>query len=137
MNIVFRRIINMVPIETIIKAKGLDRAGNVQKFHTNNVARRMMKYMPFRSGVLTKMMIIGTGYDRIKISGPYARYQYYGKAMEGPVPRVATDRPLKYTQTKAGPGTLAGPFWDRKLVASERKVMQQELQDYIKRRATK
>lgn len=31
----------------------------------------------------------------------YARYQYYGVAMEGRAPKVATDRPLKYTKSGA------------------------------------
>lgn len=31
----------------------------------------------------------------------YARYQYYGVAMEGSPPKVATDRPLKYTKPGA------------------------------------
>lgn len=31
----------------------------------------------------------------------YARYQYYGVAMEGRAPKVATDRPLNYTKSGA------------------------------------
>lgn len=31
----------------------------------------------------------------------YARYQYYGVAMEGRAPKAATDRPLKYTKSGA------------------------------------
>lgn len=31
----------------------------------------------------------------------YARYQYYGVAMEGRPPKVATNRPLKYTKPGA------------------------------------
>ena len=134
MRIVTKVVAKMLTPEQIIKLKGLDRGGDVQKFHTNNVARRMMKYMPYRSGTLMKIMLLGTGYDKIKVDAPYAKYQYYGKVMVGKPPKTATDRPLNYTKTK---NPLAGPYWDRALKAAEMPAMQADLQRYVNRKAGK
>lgn len=134
MRIVTKVVAKMLTPDQIIKLKGLDSGGDVQKFHTNNVARRMMKYMPYRSGTLMKIMMLGAGYNKIKVDAPYAKYQYYGKVMVGKPPKVATDRDLQYDKTK---NPLAGPFWDRRLVANEKAVMQRELQAYVDRKAGK
>lgn len=37
----------------------------------------------------------------LKWATVYARFQYYGVAMEGRAPKIATDRPLKYTKPGA------------------------------------
>ena len=66
--------------------------------------------------------------------GPYARYQYYGKVMEGPAPRRVTDRPLNYDKTK---NPQAGPYWERRLMAAEGEQIGKDLADYITRRKNK
>lgn len=62
----------------------------------------------------------------------YARYQYYGVVMEGRPPKVATDRPLKYT--KAG----AHKMWAHHARAQHgnewKKVYQAELQRLMRER---
>jgi len=150
--IVGRVTVSMSPVKVIMKKCGVTDGGAVQRFHTNNVARRIIKYMPYRSGTLATKSVRQNNTE-IVVNAPYARYQYFGKVMvdsitgKGPayIPNVgfrfrrgatlkATDRDLEHDDTFHA---LAGPFWDRRLVASERKVMQEELQDYIKRRATK
>lgn len=122
--------LDMPSAEKLIQRKGFDRDGHVQKFHTANVNRRIGKYMPHLTGALeTKLKIVrGT---QIIVLGPYAKYQYHGKAMVGPAPKVLTDRDLEYTKTF---NPQAGPYWDRALVASEGKAMTADLQRYIDRR---
>ena len=120
----------MKPISEIIKSKGLDENGDVQKFHTANVNRRIGKYMPHLNGVLeTKLKIVrGT---KIIVLGPYAKYQYHGKVMVGPAPKVVTDRPLNYTKNAVDGNPQAGPYWDRALVAAEGDALVADVQRYI------
>ena len=133
MNIVGRIAVNMKPIDQILKAKGLTRGGDVQRYHTANVLRRIVKYMPYRSGATIKLTQAQTHIDTPEIvtDTPYARYLYYGKVMVGKAPKTVTDVDLQYTKDK---NPLAGPFWDRRLKAAEIPAMQSELQDYVRRR---
>lgn len=155
MNVVGKITVNMKPINQILDEKGLTARGDVQQFHTQNVLRRIEKYTPCRTGATIKLMLVQTDINKpeIVVNAPYARYLYYGKVMvdaktgKGPmnIPGVglrfrngavlkATDRDLQYTKTK---NPLAGPFWDRTLVAAEGAVMQRELQNYVDRKAGK
>ncbi len=134
MNITGKITVDMKPVSRILRAKGLTPGGDVQRFHTANALRRIVKYMPYRSGATIKLMVAQSPVDRpfIVIDAPYARYLYHGKAMEGPPPKRVTDRDLRYTTTK---NPQAGPFWDRRLVSAEGKAMQADLQQYVDRKA--
>lgn len=134
MNVVGKVTVNMKPVNQILKEKGLTVGGDVQRFHTDNVLRRIVKYMPYRSGVTIKLTQAQTDINKPEIvtDTPYARYLYYGKVMVGRPPKQATDRDLKYTRTK---NPLAGPFWDRALKAAEMPAMQADLQRYVNRKA--
>jgi hypothetical protein len=94
--------VDMKPVEQILAEKGLLPGGDVQRFHTANVMRRLQKYMPYRTGATIKIMVAQTDVSTglIVLNVPYGRYLYYGKAMEGPAPKVVTSRPLQYTVTK-------------------------------------
>ena len=124
--------LKMNPVSKIMSDKGIAPGGSVQAFHTNNVMRRIVKYMPYRSGATIKVMIAQTDINKpyIVLDVPYAKYLYYGKVMVGRAPKKVTDVPLEYTKAK---NPLAGPLWDRRLVAAEGAVMQRELQNYIRR----
>ena len=123
----------MNPTDRIIRDHGLDVAGDVQMFHTQNVLRRIQKYMPYRTGATIKKTIADTDIRKpyIETNVPHGKYLFYGKAMEGRAPKTVTDRDLEYTLTK---NPRAGPFWDRALVAAEMPMLQRELQAYINRR---
>lgn len=94
--------LKMNPTSRILREHGLDTSGDVQMFHTQNVLRRIIKYMPHRTGATIKVTIVGTDVRKPQIvtDVPYGKYLYYGKAMEGPPPKKVTDRDLKYTKTK-------------------------------------
>lgn len=125
--------LTLKPISRILKEHGLNESGDVQRFHTQNVLRRIVKYMPYRTEATIKLTILQTDISKpyIVTDVPYGKYLYHGKAMEGRAPKRVTDRGLEYTITK---NPRAGPYWDRALVASERAVLQRELQAYINKR---
>ena len=52
--------VDIKPVSQIIQDKGLSPTGDVQRFHTNNVIRRIQKYMPYRTGATIKVMIAQT-----------------------------------------------------------------------------
>lgn len=123
--------LDMKPIRRLLKEKGLAVTGDVQRFHTANVLRRIIKYMPYRTGATIKLTQAQTVISRPEIvtDVPYGKYLYYGKVMVGAPPKRATDRDLRYTKTK---NPLAGPFWDRALTAAEGAAMVSDLQRYIR-----
>ena len=125
--------LKMNPVSKIIRDHGLNKSGDVQKFHTQNVSRRIQKYMPYRTGATIKLMIAQTDINKPEIvtDTPYAKYLFYGYAMEGKAPKRVTDRPLNYTKTK---NPQAGPRWDRALVAAEGNALAADLRRYIKRK---
>lgn len=145
--------VDMKPVNTILTRLGVNKTGDVQMQVTRIINQRITRYMPFRSGALaTKLKYIKSPTE-IEVLGPYARYQYYGKAMvdattgKGPmfIPGVgyryrkgavlkATDRDLEYDTTK---NQKAGPFWDKRLMAAEGDQIAAEVQEYVDRRKRK
>lgn len=127
--------LEMKPVNQVVKRLGLDDGGRAQRFHTNNVLRRIQKFMPYRTGATIKTMIAQTDINKpeVILDVPHGKYIYHGKAMEGRAPKTVTDRPLKYTTTK---NPQAGPYWDRRLAAAEGEVMAQELEDFIRNGGT-
>lgn len=123
--------VEMKPVNTILTRLGVNKTGDVQRFVTNTINRRITRYMPFRAGVLaTKLKYIKSPTE-IEVLGPYARYQYYGKVMVGKVPKTVTDRDLKYDKTE---NPQAGPFWDKRLMAAEGRQIAAGVQKYVDRR---
>lgn len=143
--------LEMKAVNEIIRSKGLDKAGDVQQFHTANVLRRIKRYMPFVTGATYKITAIQTVISKPEIvtDVPYGKYLFYGKVMVDPkinaagfmTPegwrsrkgsvKVLTSRNLKYNRTK---NPQAGPHWDRTLSAAEGKAMAEDIQRYIKRK---
>lgn len=135
----------------LIRKKGLGRDGHVQMFHTQNVLRRIERYMLFRTGATYKITVAQTDIRKpeIVVDTPYAKYLYHGKVMIDPeinaagfltpegwrsrrgCVKVLTDRDLQFFKGENPP---AGPYWDRTLVAAEGRIMLNELQHYIDRR---
>lgn len=54
MNVVSRIKVDMAPVQSIMNRLGVTARGDVQKFHTVNVRRRIQRYMPYRSGATIK-----------------------------------------------------------------------------------
>ena len=154
MNVVGTIRVNMKPAGAVMNELGVTARGDVQKFHTANVRRRIQKYMPYRSGATIKLMVFQSPADDpfIHVDVPYARMLYYGKVMVDPkthaagsltengwrsrkdVKKIVSGRDINYDKTKNPP---AGPFWDRRLISEEGPAMQADLQEYVNRRAGK
>lgn len=138
--------LKMHSIEQIIKDKGLDPGGDVQMFHTQNVLRRILKYMPAKTGMTQKVTIAQTDIRKPQIitNTPYAKFLFYGKLMLGdktdsPVAQKGetkhvTDVPLQYNTSM---NAKAGPRWDEALQAAESAALAADLQRYIKRKGGK
>lgn len=142
--------VEMKPIATILTRLGVNKTGDVQMQLTRIINKRITRYMPFRSGALaTKLKYIKSPTE-IVVNAPYARYQYYGKAMvnsktgKGPalIPGVGfryrkgttlkvADRDLEY-DTKKNP--QAGPFWDKRMMAAEKGAIVSDIQAYVRRK---
>ena len=130
----FTVTVDLTDVKALIQRLGLEPNGDAQQFLTSEVNRRMTRYMPYRSGALSTKKKIISGPDEITVMGPYAGYQYYGMAMAGPAPRYVTNNPLHYDTSK---NPLAGPYWDRRLMAAEGKQIAEDLAEYITRRNQK
>ena len=134
--------------ESVAAQLGVNAQGSAQLFHTQNVLRHMLPYMPMETGMFATKLTAVTSRTTITAHGPYARYLYYGNRMvnsktgKGPayIPGVGyrwpkgatlvpTSQPLNYTKTFH---PLAGPFWDRRMIDAEGDVIAQELRDYVR-----
>lgn len=79
----------MKSTDILLKERGLEDMGRVQKYIDSEVIRLMDPYTPMRSGTLKQAFFntrIGSGL--IVQSTPYARYQYYGKKYGPNIPII-------------------------------------------------
>lgn len=67
--------LNLLPVQTIMTIRGLQNKGPVQKFFTNEVARKCDPLIPMDTGMLKNNKAIGI--DSITYESPYAKRQYY------------------------------------------------------------
>lgn len=136
--------LNLPKADELIHNLGLDPSGDVQRYYTADIAHRLPRYMPYKSGVLSsKLLQISTDVDtEIVIAGPYAHYQYIGILYVDDVTgsawspkfgtKHATDIKLNHDKSQ---NPQAGPYWDRALVAAEGDAIVADLKRYIERRA--
>lgn len=112
--------------EAILKDRGLDEGGKVQRFFSSEVMRMSNPYLPFKAGVLQASARLTDKGDGIIYDTPYARYHWHGKLMVDPItkkgafynpktgrfwsrpntPKELTDRDLRY---RGAP--MRGPRW--------------------------
>ena len=111
-------VTNLDDVSTMLKKRGLEPNGRVQKLFTTMCAKEMDPYVPMQQGILKNTRIIGT--DSVTYNSPYAKFQYYGKVMIGVKSRsayadkgerkVVTDRNLKYHGAPK-----RGKLWDKRM----------------------
>ena len=143
--------LTMKEANQIIKDKGMDPGGDVQAFHTQNVLRRIKKYMPFVTSALYKRTVIQTDIRKpyIVTEAPGAKYLFRGMKMidqktgvagfmtpegwrsrKGCV-KVLTQIPLEYNKSK---NPQAGARWDIAVSTNEGPAMAADLQRFYNRR---
>lgn len=126
------------PTEVMLKERGLQDMGPVQRHIDETCIDHMAPYTPFKSGVLEKSATINTkiGSGTIKQDTPYARNMYYGVLMVDPitgkgafydpnygfwsrpdVKKVPSGRELKYN---ASVHPLAGKMWFERMKADRK-----------------
>lgn len=105
---------NLPNAEQIIKQKGLNEGGRVQKYIDSEVLRLCDPYIPFQTGTLRNMGILNTiiGSGEVIWKGVQPRYLYYGKVMVGPAPKKVTDKDLTYNGAP-----MRGAFWFERMKA--------------------
>lgn len=98
--------INLKSAQDIIKERGLDAGGKVQMAFADALLAYGDKRTPKQEGnLMNRAMFALSGGTEIYYPGPYARYLWYGVAMEGKPPMHPTNRPLKFQ------GKLRGKEW--------------------------
>lgn len=115
--------------DLILKDRGLQDMGPVQKFIDQESIRQMSPYTPYLNGVLEESVTLGTviGSGLLEYLSPYGRYQYYAKLMVSSITgsawaskgekKVLTDRDLVHSK-HAHP--QAGPFWFERMKADRK-----------------
>ena len=122
--------VNMDDVGTMLRRRGLEPNGRVQKLFSVVCARKMDPYVPMQSGLMKNARIIGT--DSVTYPGPYAKFDYNGKVMLGIESHSAyanlgerkevTDRDLQYHGAPK-----RGPFWDRRMWADKKSEVVNEV----------
>lgn len=138
----------MPKITKLLKDKGLDKDGDVQRMLTHIICSRMTRYMPASSGtrVLAAKKKMVRSPTEIYVAGPYAHYQHEGVVWGPNFPRkeggiiigwwsppvkYPTDRKLQHS-TAINPD--AGPLWGERLMAAEEDEIKADIAVYIARR---
>lgn len=115
--------------DILLKERGLQDMGPVQKYIDSECIRLMAPYTPMRNGFLRRSATLGTkiGSGEINQVTPYARYQYYGKLMVSSITgsswarrgekKILTDRDLVHDKSKH---PMAGPFWFERMKADHK-----------------
>lgn len=115
--------------DILLRERGLQDMGLVQKFIDSEVIRLMEPYIPMRDGMLVDAATISTviGSGLVQQNAPHAGFQYYGKVMVGeetgsPFARkgekkVVTDKDLVHDKSRH---PQAGPFWFERMKADKK-----------------
>lgn len=121
--------INIKSNNQLLRERGLEPFGRVQKFVDSECIRLMAPYTPFRAGMLERSATLGTkiGSGEINQIAPYARFQYYGKVMVSAITgspwaskgekKILTDKDLQYNSSRH---PLAGKMWFERMKADHK-----------------
>lgn len=122
--------------DIILKERGLDPGGRVQRYIDQETIRFMRPYTPKLNGILEESITVGTviGSGELIQDTRYARYLYYGEIYGPNIPiykdgqfigfrspkgkkKLPTGRPLKYNTSK---NPLAGKMWFERMKADHK-----------------
>lgn len=147
----FHASYNFPSTNEMIHNLGLEEAGPVQTFFTNEVWRLSDDYVPFSKGILKDNVAMQP--DKIIYTSIYAQYQWYGNLMVDPDYLVGA---FPYVDSKYGiqtgffsrPGVpkildpdgrklnnfdgLRGPYWTDRMWADRHEEIENAVQNKIK-----
>lgn len=124
----FNGYLDIKAADIMIRKRGLEPDGKVQKFVDQECIRYMDPLTPRLNGALIKSVTLGTviGSGELNYSSPYARYHYYGKLMVSPSTgsswakagekKVLTDKDMSYNGAPQ-----RGPLWFERMKADRKK----------------
>lgn len=131
------------PVSKIKANLGLGTNGETQRFFTEECARKMNKYVPYKNGGLQESIFVGDDY--IDYRSPYSHYQYigelyvdsktgkgaffnenYGYWSRPDTTKIPSGRPLNYHT----PGT--GNYWDKRMWSAEGKEIIKDVEKHMK-----
>lgn len=125
----------------ILESRGLGASRAAQRYLASEVKRFCDPYVPFAQGTLKNSAIIAGDGSTITYPGPYAHYQYEGKAMGPNIPIIQGGQltgffsrgPKRYTgadlQYHGAP--MRGPQWDKRMLADKSEELAQSLANYV------
>lgn len=92
----------------IVNKFNMQKGGSAQLFLANECFRRMTKYVPRDTGLLSTTVTIKAG--SVTYEQPYAHRQY---------------------TTNKGKG-IRGKYWDKKMLSAEKPMLVKDVQNYVK-----
>lgn len=125
----------------ILERRGLGSSCTARRYLASEVRRFCDPYAPFRQGALKNSATIAQDGSAITYPGPYAHYQYEGKAMGPNIPIIQGGQltgffsrgPKRYTgaglQYHGAP--MRGPQWDKRMLADKSEELTQSLANYM------
>lgn len=119
-------VINTVDAKAIASRKGLGPGNRLRKYLAARVKLHCDPYVPMRSGTLKNTAQISSDGSELVYNQPYAHYQYHGMAMAGRAPKHYTGKPLRHNGAP-----MRGPHWEKRMLADNRGVLEQEVAAYI------
>ncbi len=95
------------PTEQLLRERGLQKGGKVQKFIDSECIRHMDKYTPFQTGFLKRSVILGSviGSGILRYIASYSRSVYYNNAGRGIFCTKITTLYTKTSRTKFQKGS--------------------------------
>lgn len=111
------------PVPEVKSILGVDADGDVQKYVTEDIFRRLIPYIPKKTGKLRDAAKIKSP-RRITVNAAYAKVQFFGVTKQGV--------PFEYNTVTGG--AKAGSHWDRRLIADEGKAIVADANRYVRRR---
>ena len=81
-------------VGTMLRKRGLEPNGRVQKLFTSEVYRLSEPYTPFQQGILAHGATVAD--DHIIYNTPYAHYQWLGEVMAGRAPKHYTGKAIQH-----------------------------------------
>lgn len=114
----------------ILKKYGLGQSKEAQKALAEDVERLCQPYVPMSAGSGAHMVNAARVTDEsIIYPGPYAHYQYVGEVMAGRAPKHYTGKPIDYHGAP-----MRGKEWDKRMMADKGKEVEQNFENYLRRR---
>lgn len=113
----------------ILKKHGLGSDNRARIYLATAVAKFCDPYIPMGTGSgghLKNSKKIAPDGSTLTYPGPYAHYQYTGKAMAGRAPKHYTGAALKYSGAP-----MRGKEWDKRMLADRGKDLEKDFAAYL------